>query len=550
MLSPPAAELPTLAEQDTIRNAFIYNPATVEPVGKSRVLTGIAAFGNAREPLAQAFKKVGDTNANAFGVIVNHFKSKGSGVDDGTGQGLANADRVAQARALADFADQFQASRDLGTVFLTGDFNSYSQEDPMQVLDDAGWTNLESDQSPEYSYSFSGRSGSLDHVLVNDGAASSVTGVDIWDINAGESVAYQYSRRNYNITQFFNADDVFAASDHNPEIVGFDLPVEPETQTIQILGTNDFHGRIANDPASSAAGAAVMAGAIDELRAQNPNTVFAAAGDLIGASTFESFIANDKPTIDALNAAGLEVSSVGNHEFDQGYDDLVNRVMAPYDETTNPDGGAAWQYLAANVDEPGDADLIPDTWTTQFGDVEVGFVGAVTEHLPELVSPGGMQGVTVTDIVDSTNAAADQLKADGADIVVMLVHEGAPGTDCDDDGRRPDVRLRRHHLRGQRQRRRHHLRPHPPRLQLQVPGRGLGGPAGDRAARGLCRPVRRGAEPAEFPGRRDGCRDRHLPADPEPQAGPDPAVRRGRRRRRDRRLRCGRGRRAGLGADR
>ena len=71
-----------------------------------------------------------------------------------------------------------------------------------------------------------------------------------------------------------------------------------------------------------------MAGAVKQLRAQNPNTVFAAAGDLIGASTFESFIQNDKPTIDALNEAGLEVSAVGNHEFDQGYDDLVNRVMA------------------------------------------------------------------------------------------------------------------------------------------------------------------------------------------------------------------------------
>ncbi len=64
--------------------------------------------------------------------------------------------------------------------------------------------------------------------------------------------------------------------------------------------------------------------------------MFAAAGDLIGASTFESFIAKDKPTIDALNEAGLEVSAVGNHEFDQGYDDLVNRVMAPYNASTNP----------------------------------------------------------------------------------------------------------------------------------------------------------------------------------------------------------------------
>ena len=77
--------------------------------------------------------------------------------------------------------------------------------------------------------------------------------------------------------------------------------------------------------------------------------MFAAAGDLIGASTFESFIAHDKPTIDALNAAGLEVSAVGNHEFDQGYDDLVNRVWR---RTTPPPtryGGAEWEYLGANV---------------------------------------------------------------------------------------------------------------------------------------------------------------------------------------------------------
>ena len=82
---------------------------------------------------------------------------------------------------------------------------------------------------------------------------------------------------------------------------------------------------------------------------REPEYRFAAAGDLIGASTFESFIQHDKPTIDALNAAGLEVSAVGNHELDQGYDDLVNRVMADYDVDTNPYGGAEWQYIAANL---------------------------------------------------------------------------------------------------------------------------------------------------------------------------------------------------------
>jgi 5'-nucleotidase len=196
---------------------------------------------------------------------------------------------------------------------------------------------------------------------------------------------------------------------------------------VQILATNDFHGRLL--PGFDIPGAAKYAGAVEQLRAANPNTVFAAAGDLIGATTFESFIAEDKPTIDVLNEMGLDVSAVGNHELDQGYDDLTQRVMQP-ESAANPNGGARWQYVAANLDEPGDADLIPPSYTQDVGGVTVGFVGAVTEHLPELVSPAGIEGVTVQDIVTATNAEAERLEAAGADVVVMLVHEGAPTTDC------------------------------------------------------------------------------------------------------------------------
>jgi 5'-nucleotidase len=203
-----------------------------------------------------------------------------------------------------------------------------------------------------------------------------------------------------------------------------------EPAVIQILGINDFHGRISAN--QTEAGAAVLAGAVDQLRTDHPNTVFAAAGDLIGASTFESFIAHDKPTIDALNAAGLDVSSVGNHEFDQGYSDLVNRVMAPYDATTNPYGGAEWQYLGANVRMKDTHDpAIDATWIKDFGDVEVGFIGAVTEHLDELVSPAGIADLEIEDIVTATNREAAALKTAGADIVVLLVHEGAPQATCD-----------------------------------------------------------------------------------------------------------------------
>lgn len=210
---------------------------------------------------------------------------------------------------------------------------------------------------------------------------------------------------------------------------------------IQVLATNDFHGRI--QASGSEAGAAVLAGAVQQLRAANPNTVFAAAGDLIGASTFESFIQQDKPTIDALNAAGLEVSAVGNHEFDQGYADLVNRVMAPYDPVTNPFGGAQWQYIGANVKMrvTGD-DAVPASWIKEMSGVQVGFVGAVTEELPALVSPAGIAELEVTDIVTSVNEEAGILKAEGADVVVLLVHEGAPSTSCatmDDSGAFADI---------------------------------------------------------------------------------------------------------------
>jgi 5'-nucleotidase len=424
-----------VSQQDVIRPAFIYKPAKVRPVGQSDILFDTTEFANAREPLAQAFKQTGGLNADAFAVILNHFKSKGDSSVPATGDnannpdtGAFNGDRVRQATRLAQFAEAFAAERGIEAVFLAGDFNSYTMEDPISVLRGAGYTPVESDTEGEESYSFSGLSGSLDHVLANEAALEMVTGADIWEINANEAVAFQYSRYNYNVTQFFDADDPFAASDHNPEVIGLDLP--EATTEIQLLATNDFHGRLLNEGPGGPAGAAILSGAVDELRGEYPRTVFAAAGDLIGASTFESFIQQDKPTIDALNAAGLEVSAVGNHELDKGYDDLVDRVMAPRDPATNPLGGAEWEYIAANINEPEGRDEIAPTWTKEFGKVTVGFVGAVTEDLPSLVSPAGIQGLTVTDIVDATNQAAADLRADGADLVVLLVHEGSPTTAC------------------------------------------------------------------------------------------------------------------------
>ncbi|WP_062518064.1 5'-nucleotidase C-terminal domain-containing protein [Demequina gelatinilytica] len=202
-----------------------------------------------------------------------------------------------------------------------------------------------------------------------------------------------------------------------------------EAVEVQVLGINDFHGRILPDTYNGVAGAASLATAVADLESEYPNTVFAAAGDLIGASTFESFIAKDKPTIDALNAMGLDVSAVGNHEFDQGYEDLVDRVMAAYDEETNPYGGATWEYLGANVRfvDTGDPAL-PETWIQDFDGVEVGFIGAVTEETPSLVSPDGVSMLEFEDEAVAANRSAEVLEEEGADVIVLLVHEGAPTT--------------------------------------------------------------------------------------------------------------------------
>lgn len=222
--SPPAHELPPLADQDVIRNAFIFDPSTVDMVGRSEVLVGSEAFSNAREPLAQVFAPKGADRSQAFAVVTNHFKSKGSACagEPGGIQGNCNETRVAQAEALVDFADRFSAEHRVARVFLAGDFNSYSMEDPIQALEDAGYTRLESDTPDEWSYSFDGMSGSLDHVLANDAALADVTGVDTWETNANEAVAFEYSRHNNNVTDFYQPG-VFRASDHNPELVGLAL---------------------------------------------------------------------------------------------------------------------------------------------------------------------------------------------------------------------------------------------------------------------------------------------------------------------------------------
>lgn len=201
-----------------------------------------------------------------------------------------------------------------------------------------------------------------------------------------------------------------------------------DTTTLNLIGINDFHGRID-------ANTVKFAGTVEGLKDQHPDsTVFVSAGDNYGASLFASAVQDDEPTIDVLNALGLQASAVGNHEFDRGYDDLVGRAPSRAD----------WDYLGANVYHAGtDTPALPEYSTVQVGGLTVGIIGAVTQETPSLVAPAGIANLDFGDPVDAVNRVATQL-TDGnldngeADVLVAAYHEGAPegtpdGASLDDE---------------------------------------------------------------------------------------------------------------------
>ena len=182
--------------------------------------------------------------------------------------------------------------------------------------------------------------------------------------------------------------------------------------TIALLDINDFHGRIDANTVS-------FAGTVEELRAKHgeESTLFLSAGDNIGASLFASATQQDQPTIDVLNALDLAVSAVGNHEFDQGVDDLLGRVETESD----------FPYLAANVLGADGEPILPAYEIFEVGGLDVAVIGTVTEETPSLVSPAGIEDLTFVDPVEAVNDTVADLEAleDAPDVIVAAYHEGA-----------------------------------------------------------------------------------------------------------------------------
>jgi 5'-nucleotidase len=215
-----------------------------------------------------------------------------------------------------------------------------------------------------------------------------------------------------------------------------------KTVEVQILGLNDFHGNLepptgssgrigGSEAAGNAGGVEYLATHVRALRATNPNTVFVSAGDLIGATPLLSALFHDEPTIEAFSQMGLDFNGVGNHEFDEGIDELLrmqNGGCHPVDGCRDGDGfgGATFQYLAANVAyKDSGKTIFPPYEIRHFGGVGIAFIGMTLEGTPSIVSPAGISNVNFLDEADTVNALVKDLKRrKGIKTFVVLLHEG------------------------------------------------------------------------------------------------------------------------------
>ncbi|MGZ8803501.1 MAG: bifunctional metallophosphatase/5'-nucleotidase [Mycobacterium sp.] len=225
----------------------------------------------------------------------------------------------------------------------------------------------------------------------------------------------------------------------------------PPNVDVQLLAFNDFHGQLEALPPASTSGAriggltagqcvaptCVPAGGVEYLAthlrdkvAANPNSLIVSAGDNIGATPLLSALFHDEPTIEALSKSGLALSSVGNHEFDEGVTELYRMQFGrchPVDGCADGDGfaGADFKYLAANVvSKKWGLPILPPFAIRNFGGVNVGFIGMTLEGTPLIVSPGGIQNVKFLDEAATANFYVKLLKFLGVQTIVVLLHEG------------------------------------------------------------------------------------------------------------------------------
>jgi 5'-nucleotidase len=226
----------------------------------------------------------------------------------------------------------------------------------------------------------------------------------------------------------------------------------PAPVEVAVLAFNDFHGNLEPPRQAVAApdgqggtvqvpagGAAWLASALDGLRARHLYSLTVSAGDLTSASPLASSLFLDEPTVEAMNRLGLDYNAVGNHEFDRGQHELLRLQSGGCAKLTLREpcqlerfAGARFRYLAASTRDPSGGTLFPPSAIRTFGEgaraVRIGVIGLTLSGTPLLVTPSGIAGLTFADEAETINAEVPRLKAQGADAIVVLIHEGGRTT--------------------------------------------------------------------------------------------------------------------------
>jgi predicted extracellular nuclease/Ca2+-binding RTX toxin-like protein len=436
-----------------------------------------------RVPLAVTFEEI--ATGGEFTAVVNHLKSKsgtgtGADADQLDGQGNWQQQRELAATALTEWLETDPTGSGDSDVVLLGDFNAYFREDTIDILTGAGFENLQDALPDPYSYVFDGQRGALDYILTNGSLSGQVTGVTEWHINADEADALDYNLDFGRDANIFDGDALARVSDHDPLIIGLDLTEDPivPAYTLQLLHLADGEaGLLASTTAPN------LAALIDAFDDDYANTLILAGGDnwLPGPFLAAGTDLSVKSTLNAVtgstisadptvqipvgavdiaihNAMGVQVSAIGNHEWDLG--SRVFRDSFSPNLGANGWVGADFVHVSANLDFSGDADINPRFTNTLDGGTgtliaeasalkgriapavviteggeKIGFVGATTQILESISSPTGTEvkgfpgGPGANGEVDDMDLLAaqlqpiiDELIAEGVNKIILQAH--------------------------------------------------------------------------------------------------------------------------------
>ena len=440
--------------------------------GTSSTAEGVFNGLNASRPaLAVTFEEL--ASGGEFTAVVNHFKSKsGTGTegdaDQLDGQGNWQQQREFAAESLVKWLGTDPTGSDDEDYLILGDLNSYFREDAIDILKAAGFQNPQESLADAYSFVFDGQKGVLDYAMPNSSLATQVTGVTEWHINSDEADALDYNLDFGRDPSIFDGKVPARVSDHDPLLIGIDLAEEPAPSNfvLQLLHMADGEaGLLAGDTAP------IMGALIDRFEDDFASTLILSGGDnylpgpflnagadpslnaIIGAT------APGRPDIAIHNAFGVEVSAIGNHEWDLGSNVFADAIRA-----SGAWSGAQFALVSANLDFSADTaiksladtslggtagDLAGDEASTVKGKIapwvtvteggeKIGILGATTQILERISSPNGTEvngfpkngqaGDGQVEVDDMTLLAGqlqpviDQMIANGINKIILQSH--------------------------------------------------------------------------------------------------------------------------------